>query len=124
MRQKIENLRNKYKGLSFSISNDKFMSNDDYMTNVEKLKCEARIEVLDEVIDLLEESLTKARINEGYKIIDSVFIGESEIVLAVNKINMYVTWEYFNKSYIWGHYFDDEKSARIDFYARIINKLK
>ena len=46
------------------------------------------------------------RVNQGYAIVSSVHIGESEIVLGVNMNapSQYVTWMCNNHSdYYWGH---------------------
>ena len=53
------------------------------------------------------------RKNAHYVIIQSVIIGEDE----------YVTWNYANGAYYYGHYIDDYATAKIDLYTRCINEM-
>ncbi len=69
--------------------------------------------------------MAKERTCEGYKIIDSVRVGNTEIVLGhhLTAPQPYVTWESYEHSgfnnFYTGHYFQSHQSARIDFYNRI-----
>lgn len=67
------------------------------------------------------------RVNQGYVIVSSVHIGESEIVLGVNMNapSQYVTWMCNNHSdYYWGHYFSDELAAEKDLIARVQQEIR
>lgn len=61
---------------------------------------------------------------QGYAVIDSIRIGETEIVLAYNPnaVSRYVTWKAYAHSHFQdfnhGNYFSDERSARADLIAR------
>lgn len=84
------------------------------------------------IIEIMYE--TKPRINENFKIIETIKINEDqELVLGkrvtplyskrenqTKDIVEYVTWEYAkDKGYFWGHYFRDEPyKARKDLYDR------
>ena len=66
------------------------------------------------------------RTNAGFEIIDSIFIGESELVLGVNKANptMYVTWKCADgTNYYWGHYHTDQIAAKRDLLKRALEEL-
>ncbi|WP_195267545.1 hypothetical protein [Eubacterium sp. 1001713B170207_170306_E7] len=92
------------------------------------------------IIEIMYE--TKPRINENFKIIETIKINEDqELVLGKRVTSLYskrenqtkdiveyVTWEYAkDKGYFWGHYFWDEPyKARKDLYDRaseIIERL-
>lgn len=68
--------------------------------------------------------MAKERVCEGYKIIDSIRVGNTEIVLGHNLTapQPYVTWESYEHSgfdnFYTGNYFLTHQSARIDFYKR------
>lgn len=67
------------------------------------------------------------RVNQGYVIVSSVHIGESEIVLGVNTNapSQYVTWMCNNHSdYYWGHYFSDGFAAEKDLIARAQQEIR
>ena len=67
-----------------------------------------------------------ARINAGFQIIDSIFIGESEFVLGVNKANptIFVTWKCADgANYYWGHYHTDQIAAKKDLLKRAQEEL-
>lgn len=68
------------------------------------------------------------RKNQGYEIIDSKIIGESEIVLGVQENgNEFVTWQLTvgkPDDYYQGHYFTDKAKATKDFHDRISEKLE
>lgn len=69
------------------------------------------------------------RFNENWEIIGAVRISDGnedenafEIVVAHNPNNRctpYVTWEYSNGTYYWGHYCTTKKGAMMDFIERI-----
>ena len=66
------------------------------------------------------------RINAGFQIVDSIFIGESEFVLGVNKATptMYVTWKCADgANYYWGHYHTDQIAAKKDLLKRALEEL-
>ena len=66
------------------------------------------------------------RNNAGFQIIDSIFIGDSEFVLGVNKANptMYVTWKCADGyNYYWGHYHSDQIAAKRDLLKRANEEL-
>ena len=66
------------------------------------------------------------RNNAGFQIIDSIFIGDSEFVLGVNKANptMYVTWKCADGyNYYWGHYHSDQIAAKRDLLMRANEEL-
>ena len=54
------------------------------------------------------------QMNEGYIIIDSIYIGGSGFVLGVSSSipNMYVTWEHINGKYYNGRYTGSMLSAK------------
>lgn len=68
------------------------------------------------------------RTNAGYNIINAVTVGKGEIVLGerttVNKEKQYVTWEYNNGSYYYGHYTDNKFDALKDFGKRVADKAE
>lgn len=68
------------------------------------------------------------RKNQGYEIIDSKIIGESEIVLGAQENgNEFVTWQVTvgkPDDYYWGHYFTDKATATKNFHDRISEKLE
>ena len=64
------------------------------------------------------------RKNAHYVIIQSVVIGEDEYVLGKHETEeKYVTWNYANGAYYYGHYIDDYATAKIDLYTRCINEI-
>ena len=66
------------------------------------------------------------RTNAGFQIIDSIFIGESEFVLGVNKANptIFVTWKCADgANYYWGHYHTDQIAAKKDLLKRAQEEL-
>ena len=67
------------------------------------------------------------RSNAGFQIVDSIFIGESEFVLGVNKANptMFVTWKCDGGDYYyWGHYNTDMLAAKKDLLKRASEELE
>ena len=67
------------------------------------------------------------RINAGYVITDSVFIGEAEFVIGKmpNAPAPFVTWECKDgNNYFWGHYFEDRQSAERDLLERAGQELE
>ena len=76
----------------------------------------------------LEENKMKTTENERknahYVIIQSIIIGEDEYVLGKHETEeKYVTWNYANGAYYYGHYIDDYATAKIDLYTRCINEM-
>ena len=66
------------------------------------------------------------RINRGYKIIESIFVGKTEFVLGenINGASQYVTWKCKNgDDYYWGNYISDYNSARLDLYRRVSEEI-
>lgn len=72
--------------------------------------------------------MAKKRVCEGYTIIDSVRVGNTEVVLghSLTAPQPYVTWVSYEHSgfdnFYMGHYFSDHQKARIDFYQRIAHQ--
>ena len=66
------------------------------------------------------------QMNEGYIIIDSIYIGGSGFVLGVSSSipNMYVTWEHINGKYYNGRYTGSMLSAKRDLLSRATNALE
>lgn len=67
------------------------------------------------------------RINAGYVITDSVFIGEAEFVIGKmpNAPAPFVTWECKDgNNYFLGHYFEDRQSAERDLLERAGQELE
>lgn len=64
------------------------------------------------------------RVCQGYTVIDSLRVGEVEIVLAYNPkaVSPYVTWKAYAHSgfqdFNFGNYFNDKQAARADMIAR------
>ena len=68
---------------------------------------------------------TTERKNVNYVIINSIQVGELEYVLGKHETTeKYVTWQYFNGAYYYGHYIDDYKTAKIDLYTRVIEEME
>lgn len=68
----------------------------------------------------------RVRTNAGFEIVDSIFIGDSEFVLGVNKTSpaMYVTWKCADgTNYYWGHYHTDQIAAKRDLLKRAQEEL-
>ena len=64
------------------------------------------------------------RTNAHYVIIQSVKIGDEEYVLGKHETEeKYVTWNYANGAYHYGHYIDNYATAKIDLYTRCINEM-
>ena len=77
----------------------------------------------------------KERLNAGwYRIVDSVSVGSIEFVLAVHatRSDMFVTWQCYGNDemdkelcgYRWGHYFNDELSAKADLLMRALEAVE
>lgn len=67
------------------------------------------------------------RMNQNYRIIQSVTVGEDEYVLGENTKapNSFVTWQCKDgDNYFWGHYMDDFLSASKDLYMRAIGQIE
>lgn len=61
------------------------------------------------------------RENQGYRITDSIRIGNAEFVVGESATtpNAFVTWECRNgNDYFWGHYFSDCLAAKRDLLER------
>ena len=68
---------------------------------------------------------TTERKNVNYVIIDSIQVGELEYVLGKHETaEKYVTWQYYNEAYYYGHYINDYKTAKIDLYTRVIDEME
>ena len=67
------------------------------------------------------------RMNQDYRIIDAINVGESEFVLAQNTkaLDSFVTWQCKNgNDYFWGHYIDNLLDAKLDFAERITSEAQ
>lgn len=67
------------------------------------------------------------RKNAGYIITESIHIRNTEFVLGEQETKygtQYVTWEYFNGSYFWGHYHEDKYLALKDLLKRAKDELE
>ena len=68
---------------------------------------------------------TTERKNVNYVIINSIQVGELEYVLGKHETaEKYVTWQYYNEAYYYGHYINDYKTAKIDLYTRVIDEME
>ena len=68
---------------------------------------------------------TTERKNVNYVIINSIQVGELEYVLGKHETaEKYVTWQYYNGAYYYGHYINDYKTAKIDLYTRVIDEME
>jgi|GEM_PF-1521447 len=66
------------------------------------------------------------RINQGYEIIDSLKVNNTEFVIGEHPTapDRYVTWECKDgNDYNHGHYMNDYDNVRHDFYKRIENEI-
>lgn len=66
------------------------------------------------------------RVNQGYTILDSAFVGETEFVIGENPNapSQYVTWHCKNgNDYYWGNYMNDYQSAKRDLNKRIMDEV-
>ena len=72
--------------------------------------------------------MSEIRMNAGYIITDSVFIGETEFVIGVNSTahgTMFVTWECKDRdNFFWGHYMSSRRAAEQDLLDRAGNELQ
>ena len=67
------------------------------------------------------------RTNAGYEIINSMTVGNTEIVLGENKekFSQYVTWQCTNGDYyFYGHYHSTLLNAQKDFCNRVLDEIK
>lgn len=68
--------------------------------------------------------MEEKRVCQGYTVIDSLRVGEVEIVLAYNPkdVSPYVTWKAYAHSgfqdFNFGNYFSNKQAARADMIAR------
>jgi hypothetical protein len=66
-----------------------------------------------------------AEINEGYRIIDKIKVGDNAFALGKSETSeQYVTWKCGkdkSRGYFWGHYFSNEADARKDLVERAAN---
>ena len=68
---------------------------------------------------------TTERKNVNYVIIDSIQVGELEYVLGKHETEeKYVTWQYYNGAYYYGHYINDYNTAKIDLYTRVVDETE
>lgn len=68
----------------------------------------------------MEKNTGPARIHAGYIITDSIHIGDTEFVsgMCTGKHPVFVTWQYANGTYYWGHYFSELLEAKRDLLDR------
>lgn len=69
----------------------------------------------------------KPRMNIGYKITDTIHVGDAEFVLGVHEKdpNRFVTWECKNgNDYFWGHYFTKRDDAVKDLVGRANKEIR
>lgn len=67
------------------------------------------------------------RTNIGYKITDTIHVGNAEFVLGVHETdpNRFVTWECKNgNDYFWGHYFTRRDDAVKDLVDRANREIE
>lgn len=67
------------------------------------------------------------RINIGYRITDSIHIGETEFVIGEkpSKPPMFVTWACKNgNDYCWGHYLGSRADSERDLVKRAAERLR
>ena len=71
------------------------------------------------------KDIKNKRINVNYVITESIKINNIEYVLGKHQLTeKYVTWYYANKTYYYGHYIDDYKTAKIDLYNHVIDEME
>lgn len=68
------------------------------------------------------------RVNEGYRIIETVRINTTlEVVMGQSETRFdaqFVTWQCKNgHDYFWGHYFSDYDACRRDLFQRVLELL-
>ena len=68
----------------------------------------------------MEKNTESGRVHAGYIITDSIHIGDTEFVLgrSAGEYPMFVTWQYANGAYYWGHYFSELLEAKRDLLDR------
>jgi len=67
------------------------------------------------------------RTNIGYRITDTIHVGNAEFVLGVHETdpNRFVTWECKNRNdYFWGHYFTRRDDAVKDLVDRANREIE
>ncbi len=67
------------------------------------------------------------RTNIGYRITDTIHVGNAEFVLGVHETdpNRFVTWECKNRNdYFWGHYFTKRDDAVKDLVNRANREIE
>lgn len=67
------------------------------------------------------------RTNIGYRITDTIHVGNAEFVLGVHEkdLNRFVTWECKNRNdYFWGHYFTRRDDAVKDLVDRANREIE
>ena len=67
------------------------------------------------------------RTNIGYRITDTIHVGNAEFVLGVHETdpNRFVTWECKNGTdYYWGHYLTSRKAAEKDLVNRANHAIR
>ena len=67
------------------------------------------------------------RTNIGYRITDTIHVGNAEFVLGVHETdpNRFVTWECKNRNdYFWGHYFTKRDDAVKDLVDRANREIE
>ena len=68
----------------------------------------------------MEKNTESGRVHAGYIITDSIHIGDTEFVLggSADENPVFVTWQYANGAYYWGHYFSELLEAKGDLLKR------
>lgn len=67
------------------------------------------------------------RVNQGYRIIAAIPVGEAEFVLGVHERcpQQYVTWKCSDGTdYYWGHYYSDRLKATDDLCKRALAEVR
>ena len=74
----------------------------------------------------MEKETGAARVHAGYSITDSIHIGDTEFVLGKSESEhaVFVTWQYANGAYYWGHYFSELLEAKRDLLERAGRELE
>lgn len=72
------------------------------------------------------DDLPTTRVNAGYQIIDSVQLQYVEYVLGASASapSKYVTWQYKNGGYAYGHYFSSYLNAMEDMLQRALAEVR
>lgn len=71
--------------------------------------------------------MEEPRINEGYRIVSAVTVGNTEFVMGVNRRapDMYVTWQCRGGTdYFFGHYTNSDLKATRDLCERVLEEVQ